>query len=81
MTLFMRILIDLTAADDGMVVIWDLSTGEEVQTISCLFNGPVSTAIWINLPKRRSICLGCADGTIHIYQQLSQGVRVSHCTL
>jgi WD40 repeat protein len=46
----------------------------ETQRITCLFNGPISSSSWINVPSARAFCFGCADGTILVYRQLTEGV-------
>jgi hypothetical protein len=59
-----------------MVILWDLELGMEIQKIVRMFNGPISSATWVDIPRERAICFGCADGTIHVYRQLSEGVSI-----
>ena len=55
--------------DDAELVVWNLSTGEMMQTILCPFFGSVSAIVW--LPAMPGLghgfAFGCADGSIHIY--------------
>ena len=50
-------------------IIWNLSTGEKTQAISCAFNGAVEAAVWFpsTLALRHGFAFGCADGSVHIY--------------
>jgi WD40 repeat protein len=54
-----------------MLVIWDLESGNEIQSISCVFHGPVSAATWVSRPQviEKSFVFGCADGTLHVYRR------------
>jgi WD40 repeat protein len=61
--------------DDATVVIWDLESGSEVQSISVRFHGPVSVTGWLEVSRGRGIAFGCADGSIFIYRQVGYGVR------
>lgn len=69
-----------STGDDAHVVIWNFDTGEKLQVISCAFNGPVASLIWI--PHRPGInngigfAIGSADGTVHIYQRDQTSVSV-----
>lgn len=55
--------------DDAELVVWNLSTGEMMQTIRCPFFGAISAIVW--LPAMPGLghgfAFGCADGSIHIY--------------
>ena len=69
------------AGDDGQLVVWDLRTGKELQAISCAFHGPISCIAWIlgGESEAPSFVFGCADGSIQIYQRLSNTWGVGHC--
>ena len=62
----------------SQLAVWDLRTGEELQTISCVFHGPISCIVWISREEREVIlfAFGCADGSVHIYQRHGRGVRL-----
>jgi WD40 repeat protein len=62
------------------IVIWDISTGEKVQVISCGFHGPIGAVAWIpELPGQASgFAFGCTDGTIHVYQRVESSVCNHH---
>ena len=55
--------------DDAELVVWNLWTGEMMQTIHCPFFGATSAIVW--LPAMPGLChgfaFGCANGSIHIY--------------
>ena len=55
--------------DDAELVVWNLSTGEMMQTIRCPFFGAISAIVW--LPAMPGLghgfAFGGADGSIHIY--------------
>ena len=55
--------------DDAELVVWNLSTGEMMQTIPCPFFGAVSAIVWLPAMSALShgVSFGCADGSIHIY--------------
>jgi hypothetical protein len=59
----------MLAGDDAKLIIWNLTTGEKLQEISCVFHGPISASTWIQLGDgdQRFFVFGCADGTIHLY--------------
>ena len=54
-----------------MLNVWDLESGEEVQSISCVFHGPVAAATWISMRQvgDKGFVFGCADGTLHVYRR------------
>ncbi|KLO04860.1 WD40 repeat-like protein, partial [Schizopora paradoxa] len=56
---------------DACVLLWNLATGERVQTISCPFNGAISAVIWVQLRESNDLCFvfGCADGSLHLYRR------------
>ena len=55
--------------DDAELVVWNLSTGEMMQTIPCPFFGAVGAIVWLPAMSVLShgFAFGCADGSIHIY--------------
>ena len=57
-----------------MLVVWDLETGIQFQSISCVYHGPVSASAWISIGQRNdeSFVFGCADGTLHVYRRPSE---------
>lgn len=57
--------------DDAEVVVWNLSTGEKMQVISCPYFGAVASIIWFPATPSSShgFAFGCADGSIHIYMR------------
>ncbi|KLO04195.1 WD40 repeat-like protein, partial [Schizopora paradoxa] len=62
----------LVSGDDAAcVLLWNLATGERVQTISCPFNGAISAVIWVQLRESNDLCFvfGCADGSLHLYRR------------
>ena len=66
------------SADDGILFIWDIVTGTLKQSISVVFNGPVSTAAWTPISPDRIVttfAFGCADGTIFVYNQSQEDVN------
>ncbi|KLO03932.1 WD40 repeat-like protein [Schizopora paradoxa] len=60
--------------DDAVVLIWDLKTGEQIQSISCPFNGAIGAIAWIQFRDSDDSCFvfGCADGSLHLYRRKSQ---------
>jgi hypothetical protein len=61
----------VSSGDDGLVVLWNLKTGETLQEISCAFHGPVSALAWVGFgeDKDESFIFGCADGSLHLYRR------------
>ncbi|KLO04052.1 hypothetical protein SCHPADRAFT_841082, partial [Schizopora paradoxa] len=53
------------------VIVWNLTTGELVQSIQCPFNGAISAVVWIHLRDTKDTCFvfGCADGSLHVYRR------------
>ncbi|KLO04610.1 WD40 repeat-like protein, partial [Schizopora paradoxa] len=62
----------LVSGDDAAsVIVWNLTTGELVQSIQCPFNGAISAVVWIHLRDTKDTCFvfGCADGSLHVYRR------------
>ncbi|OBZ68261.1 hypothetical protein A0H81_12041 [Grifola frondosa] len=60
----------LSGADDAVVVVWNLRTGEKLQEIHCTFNGPISAIAWLGTSvTNNTFIFGCADGSLHLYQR------------
>ncbi|KLO04064.1 WD40 repeat-like protein, partial [Schizopora paradoxa] len=62
----------LVSGDDAAYVfIWNLSTGELVQSIHNPFNGAISAVVWVHLRDSTDPCFvfGCADGSLHLYRR------------
>lgn len=68
----------LCSGEDGLLAIWNLDSGELLQAVTCVFNGPVTSVIWITPSNEddQAFAFGCADGTIHIYSQPDADVSV-----
>lgn len=69
--------------DDNRVIVWDLTRGIELQTISVLFHGPVSASAWTptSLNPVKAFAFGCADGTLAVHSQVLAKVSLWHfCT-
>ena len=47
----------------SQLAVWDLRTGEELQTVSCAFHGPISCMVWIS-SEVISFAFGCADTVV-----------------
>lgn len=60
--------------DDAVIIVWDLRTGEQIQSISCPFNGAIGAIAWIQLRDTNDPCFvfGCADGSLHLYRHKSE---------
>ena len=63
--------------DAASVLVWNLLTGELVQSIHCPFNGAISAVVWVCLRDTHdfSFVFGCADGSLHLYRRKSLNVR------
>jgi WD40 repeat protein len=63
-------------ADDAVLIVWNLATGEKIQTFSSLFHGPVSAITWIALDSAEgsAFVFGCADGSLHLYKRTDKQV-------
>ncbi|KIJ93029.1 hypothetical protein K443DRAFT_112680, partial [Laccaria amethystina LaAM-08-1] len=62
----------LSGADDGQLLVWDVTQGSLYQTISVIFNGPVCVAIWTPISPdgpTTSFAFGCANGRVFIYRR------------
>jgi len=68
----------LRVGDDAQVIIWNLHSGELMQQFFCYFNGYVALSVWVNFGEQNDIgfAFGCADGSLHIYQQDKQTVQI-----
>jgi WD40 repeat protein len=64
------------SADDALLIVWNLSTGEKMQEIQNFFHGAVSAIAWIRSGDTEggAFVFGCADGTLHIYKQVDNQV-------
>ncbi len=66
--------------DDALVIVWNLTTGEVTQKIPCVYHGPISAVVWININDslEPAFVFGCADGTLHLYKRKLGGVQMSY---
>lgn len=65
--------------DDALLVVWDADTGEQIQEISCPFNGPVTSTVWLPMQQgaAQAFAFGCSDGSLQVYAQINQQVSCS----
>ncbi|KAJ3500305.1 hypothetical protein NMY22_g19299 [Coprinellus aureogranulatus] len=62
----------LSGGDDCSLIVWDLISGNLLQTIDVRIHGPVSTATWVWVEQdypSSGFCFGCADGTILYFKK------------
>ncbi|KAH7903271.1 WD40-repeat-containing domain protein, partial [Hygrophoropsis aurantiaca] len=73
----------LSGGNDARALIWNLHTGELLQEMECMFEGPVSAMKWITPRESRgsAFIFGCADGTLHLYQRTSESSLFSFLSL
>lgn len=69
----------MATGDDAQLVLWNLQTGEKVQTVLCPFHGPIGAVAWVNLGRDSSgFVFGCADGSLHLYQRSDRNVSATY---
>ncbi|EIW74268.1 WD40 repeat-like protein [Coniophora puteana RWD-64-598 SS2] len=63
----------LSAGQEGILMVWNLQTGEIEQEIDQYFHGPISCVTWLfqNDNGPNSFAAGFADGTVHVYESSS----------
>ncbi|EIW81965.1 WD40 repeat-like protein [Coniophora puteana RWD-64-598 SS2] len=63
----------LSAGQEGLILAWNLQSGEIEQEIDCCFHGPVACVIWLyqSDTEPRAFAAGFADGTVHVYERTS----------
>ncbi|KAH7917192.1 WD40 repeat-like protein [Leucogyrophana mollusca] len=65
----------VSSATDARAAVWNIQTGTLLQQINCSFNGPVSAVIWLTATMSFTLdafVLGCADGSLHVYERTSE---------
>lgn len=62
--------------DDGLIVVWDLRTGNLLQEVHVPFNGPIVTCRWVPIEQGdgEAFTFGCADGSLHVYARTAPEV-------
>ena len=65
--------------DDALLVLWNADTGEQIQEISCPFNGPITSIVWLPMQQgaAQAFAFGCSDGSLQVYAQINQQVSCS----
>ncbi|KAF8576720.1 WD40 repeat-like protein, partial [Ramaria rubella] len=61
-----------TTGDDSQLRIWSLRSGTCIQVLRSTINGPVTDVAWCSNEHILHLLFSCADGTIHVYQHLSE---------
>ncbi|KAF8584798.1 WD40 repeat-like protein, partial [Ramaria rubella] len=61
-----------SGGDDSQLRIWSLRSSTCIQVLRSTINGPVTDVAWCSNEHILHLLFSCTDGTIHIYQRLSE---------